>query len=158
MSTSTNPQGAEVTLPPPAVFAGALLLGLLMRRSWPIAPFGPRILQGGFGFLCLVGGIALFAWALQAINRSGQDPKPWTPTPVLIQDGPYALSRNPLYLGFVLILNGIGLLLGDLWPAFMGLAAAAIVQHTAIVPEEAYLETRFGKTYRDYCHRVRRWI
>jgi protein-S-isoprenylcysteine O-methyltransferase Ste14 len=76
----------------------------------------------------------------------------------LIFDGPYKFTRNPMYVGLTLLEIGIGLLLNSVWVSAFALLALATVHFIAVLPEERYLSTKFGDSYRNYLSRVRRYI
>lgn len=80
-----------------------------------------------------------------------------TPT-TFILTGPFKYSRNPIYLGMVLILLGLACFLGSL-PPFIFPLFFAIVIHFYIIPdEEKLLEDIFGEEYLNYKAKVRRWL
>jgi protein-S-isoprenylcysteine O-methyltransferase Ste14 len=153
-----RPEGAAVRVPPPIVFAGAVVLAVLLGWIWPRDPWVGGLLRWMIGLASVGGGIALIVTALGLLRGTDQDPKPWLPTPTLVTEGPYTMTRNPIYLGFVSILVGLGTLLGNGWFAITAVLAALAVQKLAIEPEEAYLEEKFGDDYRAYKRRVRRWL
>ena len=68
------------------------------------------------------------------------------------------MSRNPIYLGLVLILAGIWIALGTLTPVAVIPLFIAWISFGFIRIEEWMMEETFGEAYRDYCRRVRRWI
>ena len=76
----------------------------------------------------------------------------------LVTEGPFGISRNPIYLADTLLLIGVGLVSGITWFLPVALIAASITQKVAIDKEERWLAEKFGKRYRDYAKRVRRWI
>ncbi len=76
----------------------------------------------------------------------------------LVTTGPYAVSRNPIYLANIVLTCGIGLATGIAWLFLVALATGLLEQQFAIVREEKHLESHFGKAWRDYSKRVRRWI
>jgi len=83
---------------------------------------------------------------------------PWRPTTALVTDGPYRISRNPMYLGLTLLYLGATALANSAWP-LVGLPVIILVMNVVVIPgEEARLEAMFGTTYREYCARVRRWV
>ena len=76
----------------------------------------------------------------------------------LITSGLYRFTRNPMYLGFALLLLAWGIFLENL-AALLGVAAFVLYMNRfQIAPEERALEARFGAEYSRYCARVRRWI
>jgi protein-S-isoprenylcysteine O-methyltransferase Ste14 len=77
---------------------------------------------------------------------------------VMVQDGFYRFSRNPMYLGMLLVLTGVGLWLGNVLALLLAPAFVVIMTRWYIVREEQLLENRFGEVYRAYCARVRRWV
>ena len=80
------------------------------------------------------------------------------PTDVIVQDGPYRFSRNPIYLAMVLSLAGIGVWVNSLWFVVLAIVTAALLSWGAISREEAYLLRKFGDRYLAYKASVRRWL
>jgi hypothetical protein len=76
----------------------------------------------------------------------------------LIDTGPFAVVRNPLYLGNIALWTGFALTAGALWLAPLVVVVLAAVYHAIVRWEEGLLETRLGDAYREYCVRVPRWI
>jgi protein-S-isoprenylcysteine O-methyltransferase Ste14 len=98
------------------------------------------------------------AWTLVWMRRTRQDPDPRKPTPELIVGGPFRRSRNPIYVGMASIQAGIGLALGNGWILLLLPPTLAVLQRAVVAPEEAYLDRKFGDTYRAYRASVRRWL
>lgn len=147
---------AGIRVPPPIVYAVPLLMGLVIHRWHPI-----RILPLGLGtpigLGLLVLGMVLVP-ALRSFRRANTRPEPWKPTTSLVTDGPYRLTRNPMYLGFTLLYLGISCWVNSAWPVFFVPLVLVIMQRAVIAREEVYLERLFGDDYRAYRRRVRRWI
>ena len=76
----------------------------------------------------------------------------------MIDRGPFAWSRNPLYLGLLVFSAGVALVAGSLWALVALPLEWALLQWGAVLPEERYLSPKFGATYVDYTERVRRWL
>jgi len=151
--------GARVRVPPPLVFLAAVIGGVLIDRlalRW--------LLPGGMAARIAVaacaigGGVALALAARRLFVKTGQDPKPWQPTPELIFSGPYRFTRNPMYVGMTLLTAGLGAAFGTLWPLPLSFAALGAVHVLAVLPEERYLAARFGEPYLSYKARVRRYL
>ena len=76
----------------------------------------------------------------------------------LVTDGVFRISRNPMYLGLVLVLIGWAIWLGTASPWLVVPLFAILMTVAQIVPEEAALEERFGEAYLAYRRSVGRWI
>ncbi len=112
----------------------------------------------GLGALLLAGGLALGLAAIGLFRKTGQDPKPWLPSPELIIQGPYKYTRNPMYVGMTLLALGVSALAGHGWIAILAFGALAVVHFTAVLPEERYLTGKFGESYTKYTQSVRRYV
>ena len=76
----------------------------------------------------------------------------------LVTEGPFRLSRNPIYVGNTVVLAGLGLAVGNLWFLPAAAVAALLTQRLAIVREEAHLAALFGDEWTSYAARTRRWL
>jgi len=151
--------GARVSVPPPLIFLGFLLVGVFLNRYMvPLAVPLPGTVRLVVGSVFLAAAIGLFASALRLFRATGQDPKPWLPSPSLVIEGPYRWTRNPIYVAMMLMQVGLGLVLDDVWVVVLSAASLAVVHVLAVQREEAYLLDRFGEPYRRYTARVRRYI
>lgn len=139
-----------------AALAVAIILAYLVPLPWITEPISDLLFAAGI-ILVLVA-VAMIALAFQALKRASTTVRPDRPAEHLVTDGPFALTRNPLYLADTIALIGIGLIAGSAWFLILAIIAAFATQKLAIEREERHLDTRFGKKYRDYCRRVRRWI
>jgi protein-S-isoprenylcysteine O-methyltransferase Ste14 len=152
---------ARVRIIPPLVPVGAILLGILLERRWPLGVFFelpvPSRIWVGAGIIAAAV-VVLGAWPLALFFRSGQNPEPWKPTPSLHVSGPYGLTRNPMYLMLVLVCLGSAIAVANLWILALTPVVGWILHRFAVLPEEAYLEQKFGDTYLAYKQRVRRWL
>lgn len=151
---------AAVRIPPPLMNLIGIGLGVALDRLvWPMEVGALGGAAGvGLGAVLVLLGVTANALAFVHFRRTGQNPKPWKPTPALVAQGIYRYSRNPMYVGMGLIQAGIGIATGVLWIAVMVVPVLAAVYFTAIRHEEAYLEKKFGQPYRQYKASVRRWL
>jgi protein-S-isoprenylcysteine O-methyltransferase Ste14 len=149
---------ADVRILPPLLFLGSIALGVLLQLALPLRFAQESGLRVAVGLAVVALGVAEGAWALVSMRRTRQDPDPRTPSPELIPDGPYRYTRNPMYAGMTLIQAGIGAALGNLWILLLLVPTLLILQRAVIEKEEAYLERRFGDSYRRYRASVRRWL
>ncbi|OXT00161.1 hypothetical protein B7H23_08230 [Notoacmeibacter marinus] len=111
-----------------------------------------------FGWLLVVGGLGLDVFALMTLRRGGTTVSPIHGSAKLVTNGPYAISRNPIYLGNTLILIGLGFALNNFWFPILAIVAAFAVTKLQIEPEERHLASRFGRAWRQYSKRVSRWF
>lgn len=142
---------------PPLLFAICLACGAIAHFVCPYRLALSPWLRGAGGVLA----VAAIAFALRAqrvMRAAGTNVHPNLPATAIVSDGPFAITRNPLYLTLLAVFAGIGVAAAS--PAFLTLIVPlALVLHFGVVQrEERYLETKFGDTYRDYKARVRRWI
>ena len=103
-------------------------------------------------------GFALIASSALYFKKSATAIRPFEPSTTLVKGGPYRFTRNPMYLGMVLILIGTAIYLGSLTPWFVIPVFFLIIQEWFIKHEEPFLENIFGKEYQDFKTKVRRWI
>lgn len=147
--------GPGVRVPPPILVA-AILAAVWAMRGMVAAPLGLAFpVLGNVVFLVALG---LVLWALFSLFRAGTNPRPDTPDQALVEGGPFRFSRNPIYLGFVLVVLGFALRWGDLWGWLAVAATQQLLDRLIARQEEPYLKARFGDAYQAYAARVRRWV
>ncbi|MCB1446347.1 MAG: isoprenylcysteine carboxylmethyltransferase family protein [Rhizobiaceae bacterium] len=143
----------------PVVYLAAVAIALLLNRLDPLGtPPQWHLTLQALGTVAGVAGLWLVLWGYGKLLRHRTALLSSSATTHLVTSGPYRFSRNPVYLGYTLIMLGAGLLTGNLW---MALAAAftPIVTHAWIVRnEEKHLLARFGFEFECYCRRTRAWI
>lgn len=149
---------ARVLVRPPLALLLAVLLGFVFDLVVPL-PFLPAGAPWPWigGGLFLVG-LALVVWAIVTITRAGSSVPTNRPTTAIVDRGPYRFSRNPIYVGMFVGLIGLAVEFDTLWLAIMVVPFALVIRHGVVAREEAYLERRFGDSYRGYRARVRRWL
>jgi protein-S-isoprenylcysteine O-methyltransferase Ste14 len=110
------------------------------------------------GLPLLVSGYALYRLAgAYRLPRAGGPPG-MTGMPVrLVEDGPYRITRNPMYTGHLVFLTGLVVTTRSPW------SAAVLVAHlpwfrARVRRDEQRLRDQFGPAYEDYCERVPRWL
>lgn len=138
----------------PLVF---LPLALATRpRALPDDPVAERALLLA-GLLAVVAGQGLRALVigLAYIRRGGKDKQIYAED--LVQEGIFAHSRNPLYLGNMLIVAGFVIIHGGPWMYLLVLPFFVFVYFAIVAAEESYLNERFGAKYAEYCKRVPRF-
>ncbi|OQA17304.1 MAG: hypothetical protein BWY63_02450 [Chloroflexi bacterium ADurb.Bin360] len=141
-------------------FLIAIVLQYLAPAPLPLEILGPlqRLRLIAAGIALGVAGVALMLSARRELARYRQPTDPGAPTTELVRTGPYALSRNPLYLAAALLFSGVALVLANLWALGALLLALLLCQTLLILPEERYLASRFGADYAAYVAAVHRWV
>ena len=144
-------------LRPPTIARGLALIALALHAL--LFGFGAPLGRSPIGGALLMSiGFAWMAWAWWHFRRA-RTPLPPTARPLLLVDeGPYRFGRNPMYLGMVLMLVGMGVASGVPFMAIAALNFAVIVSTVHIPHEEAQLRRAFGGWYSDYAASVRRWL
>lgn len=141
------------------VFVGSAVSGALLELSAPLAwPAGGAIAFLAAGIVLAAVGLSLFIWAGVTFARHRTTVLPHKAASALVTSGPFAFSRNPIYLADTMFFLAAGLILHSLWLMLAGIAFAVLVTLLGILPEERHLEAKFGQAYRDYKARTRRWI
>ena len=155
--TLDNP---DLPFKPPLPFLGAVVVGVGLHHWWPMAsrPAGWAPLGVSLGIVLVALASALFAWCVLAFDARNTPLEPWKATKVIVDDGPFAYSRNPVYLGFVLLQVGVGLWSDRLAVVALVVVPALMIAWMVVPREEAYLRRKFGAEYGEYCTRVRRWL
>ena len=110
------------------------------------------------GIIFIISGLILNIWSTNHLRKRGT-PVEFDEAPqVLVTDGPFRMSRNPIYLGGLFLLSGIAITLGSLITFIFPFALFLILNKVYIPLEEIVLENSFADQYRAYKKRVRRWL
>jgi protein-S-isoprenylcysteine O-methyltransferase Ste14 len=149
---------AMLKLPPPvwALIYVLLAAAISWQLGWPNMPGFPLPKLGmALTFIPWI----LPVWAIAIFRREGTETNPTSSTNrVLVVDGPYRYTRNPMYLGLVLVTLGIAIWVGA-WPMFLVPIATFATANWAHIPfEEAKMRRQFAAAYDEYVGRVRRWL
>ncbi len=142
---------------PPVWLVGSILLVWLQVWVWPDAVFqfpGMRVIGAGLFW----GGIALMAWTIWTFRQHRTSVIPHQMPQHIITTGPFARSRNPIYLGDLMVLAGVILNHGA-WPCLILLPALKLIlERRFIAHEEARMKQNFATEYAAYAQKTRRWL
>jgi protein-S-isoprenylcysteine O-methyltransferase Ste14 len=94
---------------------------------------------------------------LYRMKHGGGGPGLESPPKRLVSTGPYAYTRNPMYLGHVIYLTGLTLTLRS-WFGAVLTVAVAIWFHSRVLGDEKKLADRLGPSYVEYTRSVKRWV
>ena len=110
----------------------------------------------GIGLIIL--GFLIVIWPAASFGRAGTPIKPFEESTYLVTDGMYRVTRNPMYLGMVVVLLGVAVLFGTASPFLLVPVFGWIIQTKFVAFEEVLMEETFGDEYIEYKKRVRRWL
>ncbi len=142
---------------PPVALGVPLAAGVAVTLAWG-DPVTLPAARRPVGWVLLLGFACWNGWSLWLFRRHRTGLLPGQPTTGLVEEGPFARSRNPLYLGLVVLDVAIALLVPSVWALCLLPVGVVALEWGAIRPEERYLRARFGPAYDDYAGRVRRWL
>ena len=151
---------ADVAIKPPVLFLAALLLGYVLTYWFPIGPglASPNGLGLTTGLVFVLAGFALAILPARRFHKAGTSVMPGEPSTVLVREGLYRVTRNPIYIGLILIYFGLCLVLTSVWMLLLLIPAAIILHQGVVKREEDYLTWKFGDAYRRYMSQVPRWL
>lgn len=155
---TTEPGVPGIIAAPPVLYLGAFggagLLNLMLPLPLTATGFAVRLL-GGIVLLAN----ALFArWAFVTMRQLGTSASPRKASEKLTTSGPFALSRNPIYLAMTGLYLGATGVLNSWWPLPLLVPLLWLMHWGVILREERYLVARFGEAYTAYMQTVPRWI
>ena len=157
---SEKKDNPNVLAPPPLIFLGGVLLGVLLNRLLPpqvILPFDRRIAVGA-GVVLIAAGLTIIVAAIVQMRRAETNVEPWKPTTKILDEGLYAFSRNPIYVAMAIVYLGVAVLFNSFWFLPPLALVLPVIHYGVILREEKYLAGKFGEAYLSYKTRVRRWL
>lgn len=154
----TNQDHAEIVLFPPLVGGILIIAGIALQVNVPLGIASAIIFIRIAGIFILLCGIGLQAFCMYALNRAKTTPLFKKPTTNILQSGPYARSRNPIYISVFLQFSGLAFLLNTWWLILALPILYVYLRYGVIAYEEQYLEQKFGDEYRTYQSKVPRWL
>jgi protein-S-isoprenylcysteine O-methyltransferase Ste14 len=152
------PSTPMLKLPPPIWGLAYVLIaaGMSGLTGWAQVPGLPLV---PFAVALIVLGLALSVTAAVLFRREGTELNPTsTANRRLVTSGPFRLTRNPMYLGLVIVTLGIAFWVGA-WPMFLAPIATFATANWVHIPfEEAKMRNQFGEAFNAYVRNVRRWV
>jgi protein-S-isoprenylcysteine O-methyltransferase Ste14 len=159
MSTSTQ-NVPNVIARPPLIVLGTLIAAFALDYFYPQGHLARtvsslRYLASGTAIIC---GVLLLGAAANEMRKAKTNIPTWEPTLALATGGVYARSRNPIYLAFIILLIGIGMMFSSDWLLLLVIPFVLLMHFGVIRREEEYLLARFGTVYAEYMKRTPRYI
>ena len=140
-------------IPIPEACVVGIVAGGILQLFRPASVFPAAWIGHLAGWSLILLGAALSLWA--AIEASDSD---ISSPDTLLTTGPYAWTRNPMYVGWMAIYVGVAFAANALWILVLSPLVVAYIHFVDVRGEEAWLEGRFGEQYRAYCTRVPRYF
>ncbi len=141
----------------PVLLAITILITIVLQRFAPL-PFLPSLPSRIIGVILFIGGFSIGIPAFRGMLKAKTSPNPHRPTNALVFEGTYRITRNPMYLSMLVIYAGISIFFQNPWFIVFLPILAWLFTTWVIIPEEKYLEQKFGAEYLDFKTRVRRWV
>ena len=142
---------------PPLWLAGFCALAWVIAKALPLITL-PGSVGLASGVALMLGGFGLVGWSAMWFLRKKTTIEPHHKPQSLIIEGPYRLSRNPIYLAMLMILVGWVFYLCALLPLVLPFIFARILTTRFVLPEEAALREAFGAEAEQYMDATRRWL
>lgn len=149
----------SAVLPPSLICLGAISAGIILHEVWPLGVLQQLVLLRliiGIAFVLV--GIVLTVSSIRAFRHAGEKTSQRASTVKIVQTGPYRVSRNPMYVAYVIISMGIAIVLGNGWIMFLMVPAILLIHAGVVRREEHYLRAKFGDEFKRYRLQVRRWL
>ena len=145
---------------PPILTVGMMVACYLLNKYLPLGwePDQVTNFMRGTGWMIVGLAIALDVWTFWTFRKNQANVMPHKAASTLLMSGPFAHSRNPIYLANVMLVAGFGFALGSRWFLFGAALLFFLLSEFAIKREERHLEANFPQAWTDYKKIVRRWI
>lgn len=138
-----------------------LLVALVAIGTLHLFLPGPRLIGAPWRYLGVLPiglGVWLNVWADGLFKKRGTEVKPFRDSTALVTDGPYRITRHPMYLGMLLIVLGAALVAGSTTPFVVVVGVGWLLTVHFVIPEETAMRRQFGAQYEQYARQVRRWL
>jgi len=149
---------AKVLLFPPLVGLALIITGIVLQIFVPLRITSATTIILIAGIIILICGIGLQIVCLRILRQAKTTPLFQKPTTNILQSGPYARSRNPIYIAVFLQFLGLAFIVNTWWLLLFLPVLYVYLRFGVIAHEELYLEQKFGDEYRAYQSKVSRWL
>ena len=153
----TTNENARVIVNPFFVYIILGLCAAFLQALLPL-PFITASIARPLGAAILAGSMFIGLPAVRRMFILHTSPNPRQPATALVLSGPYRFTRNPMYIGLTLMYLGLALIFHLTWGLVLLPVVVWLITLWVIVPEEKYLEQKFGMEYISYKSKVRRWL
>jgi len=153
----TPPEEPPVRHPWPQLLVGAAIIGGL-AVDIALGFERPDALFTVIGGPLVVAAILTIMWCARLLRERDTPFQANRPARALVTDGPYVYSRNPIYVGYVALVFGLGLVLGSWTVTLLAPLVAVALHFLSVLPEERHLQQKFGEEYDQWAADTPRWL
>jgi protein-S-isoprenylcysteine O-methyltransferase Ste14 len=148
----------NVVIHPPIALVLAIAASIALNWLHPLPFVPPGLPNVEAGLILLLLALLLVRWAAVTFRKAHTNILTNQATTAIVATGPFAYSRNPIYVGAFLGLIGFAIAFNSLWFFVVLVVIFLVIRYGVVAREEAYLERKFGAVYLDYKSKVRRWF
>jgi len=148
---------ASIVINPFVVYIGLAVVAILLQIVLPLS-FIPAVPARILGVILIALNFVFGIPALRGMLQAKTSPNPQRPSTTLILSGVYQRTRNPMYVGLTMVFAGLLIFYQNVWGLLFVPLLVWLITIWVIMPEETYLEEKFGMEYTAYKSSVRRWI
>jgi protein-S-isoprenylcysteine O-methyltransferase Ste14 len=140
------------------ILISTILPALILDFIFPFNIGLNRSVSLTVGIILIIVSWTIIIIAKYQFNLHKQRSGPGHETTIIIKNGLFAYTRNPIYLGVIIIAFAIGLIVNSSWLLLAVIPLILLLKNNMIMPEEKYLRDKFKEEYIEYCKKVRRWV
>lgn len=148
----------NVMIHPPIALGMALVISFALNWIHPLPFLPPQVSHLELGLVLILMALILVRWAAQTFRKARTNILTNQATTAIVSSGPFAFSRNPIYVAGLLGMVGFAVAANSLWFLAALVVIFFVLRYGVIAREEIYLERKFGAEYLDYKAKVRRWL
>ncbi len=150
----------DILIFPPLASVLAPVLALALQWVMPLHLVPDWFSLRGFllGLAVLLVSLGLALSGSRAFGKAGTNVNPRKPSLKIVRTGPFRITRNPMYLGMILLQVGLAFTFSIDWALVIAPVLWAVLHFGVVLREEAYLEAKFGDEYRMLLQQTRRWL
>lgn len=142
-----TPDHPGVIAPPPLIYLGFLGLGFVLDWFRPVLSSIPPSPRRWLAVILIAAGVVIALAAFREFRRAKTNVLPHKTTTAIITSGPFAITRNPLYVALTLFYGAVAMAAGNIWALVLLVPALVVIRYGVIAREERYLEAKFGEEY-----------
>ncbi|MBO9999410.1 MAG: isoprenylcysteine carboxylmethyltransferase family protein [Cyanobacteria bacterium SID2] len=142
---------------PPVLFVICIAIMVGLRLVFPRMQFLTLPIDL-IGILPFILGLGIAKHGSDIFEKTGTNIETFNDPDILVTDGLYQMSRNPMYLGFLIALLGVAIILGNFLSLVVVIGFFIVTDRWYIQFEEAAMSKKFGEQYAAYKLKTRRWL